>query len=550
MPDEKVKRSTGDTDAAAADSKKEIGGVDLPISESGAIGPAVSVVLGKDDIEMILTDQAEDAVDMVANVDFHAVFIKDQEVTGHLDKYGEATAEFSEEEATTTATGKVATVNPEQYLPLTRRLRDKESYCKVILTPKKKMPADMHSLIHKYVVRLCTRLDLSVHDRVLITGAGDIYALMKFRHPDHGSGGFKSLADAAAKCFPLLNEEPVIIKILRSMYCNLEKKEADSMTIELVGSNILTITDMFSDMLHGEGMLTHDKFQILRREFGELSGKMFLKEVAEAFMAVLEEELPGRHETPKRNGIVIYTDRTDRFYPLETRLKNEGFQPITVDTLELFVTTCRRRRPDIIVLRYQALPREIVKNLQLFSGKGINVSTIPTFLLVRGIFVDHMAPLLETGIVDILDLEGSLDVLTVKLRKVRTQLEADSKKAREAAQPQSGSRGNLSEMNLIDLLQALGPSQKTVRITVKTEEPAAQPLLMYLSQGQITYALLGELVGEVAIHRALTWSSGTWLVEPVADEDLPEPNNSLSNESILLEGCRLLDESGRIPIAT
>ena len=33
--------------------------------------------------------------------------------------------------------------------------------------------------------------------------------------------------------------------------------------------------------------------------------------------------------------------------------------------------------------------------------------------------------------------------------------------------------------------------------------------------------------------------------EPVPADELPEPNNELPNESILMEGCRLLDEGLR-----
>jgi DNA-binding response OmpR family regulator len=543
---EKVnQQSGGPAVTSKTDSAKDLVGHDPSQSISDTIGPVVSVILTADGFDMLLTDSSEDAVDIVANTDYYSLFIKDQTVSSCLDKYSEAISAVSEEETPLPSASRSIQENPEFYLPLTKRLWEKSPHAKVILTAKKKIPAGLYPMSKKYLVRLCARLDLPVHDRVLINGAGEIHNLLKFRHPDHSSGGFKSIADTGAKCLPLLNKEPILVRMLRSMYCNLERKDAAKPSLELIGANILTIIDLLCDTPCFEDSLTRDKCMILRGELGKLTGKLLLKEVVEALFAVLEEELPGREKCKRSNQIVVFSDRPDRFNPLMTRLKNESFQPIITETMESFVTTCKRLRPDIIIMRHQSLPHEIVKTLKFISSKGINVSSTPTFLLVKGIFVDHMAPLLETGIEDVIDLDGSIDLLMVKVKKIRTQLEKESKKAKEAVEPQSGSRGNLSDMNLIDLLQALGPSQRTARITVKSDDISSDPLLMYLSQGQITFATLGDLLGATAIHRALGWRNGTWLAEPIAEEMLPEPNNTLPNESILLEGCRLMDESSR-----
>ena len=144
--------------------------------------------------------------------------------------------------------------------------------------------------------------------------------------------------------------------------------------------------------------------------------------------------------------------------------------------------------------------------------------------------------------VDILDLESSLDVLLFKIGKVREKLEDSSRPNSPGNNGQSGSTGNLKDMNLIDLLQAMGPSKRTARIKINSEESPSDPLIFYLSQGNIIYAQLGNLLGEMAIFRALTWENGTWTIEQVSDNDLPEPNNDRPNEFILMEGCRLLDE--------
>jgi hypothetical protein len=96
-------------------------------------------------------------------------------------------------------------------------------------------------------------------------------------------------------------------------------------------------------------------------------------------------------------------------------------------------------------------------------------------------------------------------------------------------------------MNIVDLLQALGPSQRTARIEV-TQGGDNPPLTMYLNKGNIIFAKLGDLSGENAVFEALAWQDGVWVSEPVEEADLPAPNNTMPNEAILMEGCRLLDE--------
>ena len=100
-------------------------------------------------------------------------------------------------------------------------------------------------------------------------------------------------------------------------------------------------------------------------------------------------------------------------------------------------------------------------------------------------------------------------------------------------------------MNLIDLLQALGPSRKTVRIIVQSQVPDKYHLELYLDQGSIRFAGLGDLAGAQAIYEAIAWSDGTWKVETVSADDMPRRNVVQPNESILMEGCRLLDEKTR-----
>jgi hypothetical protein len=73
----------------------------------------------------------------------------------------------------------------------------------------------------------------------------------------------------------------------------------------------------------------------------------------------------------------------------------------------------------------------------------------------------------------------------------------------------------------------------------------SKKLTVCLDAGRIVFAAFDDLAGAEAVYEGLTWTEGAWHVEPVTPEDLPAPNNDLSNEAILMEGCRLIDERVR-----
>jgi DNA-binding NarL/FixJ family response regulator len=247
----------------------------------------------------------------------------------------------------------------------------------------------------------------------------------------------------------------------------------------------------------------------------------------------------------KLGHIVIFSDRSDRAYTLEVRLRSEGFRLTTAESVDSLMTICSQKSPDVLILRSYSHPRDLVTTLKYLMKKGVSPSKIPTLLLVRNALVQFLVPLIQIGFKEIVSLDTSVDTLIHKIKQLHGGFAARTETKTTLVDKQSGSRGNLSGFSIIDLLQALGPSQRTARIKVTPEDPSSDSLLMYLSRGLITYAKLGDLLAERAIYRALTWETGTWTSEPVAEKDLPEPNNTLPNEFILMEGCRLIDENGR-----
>jgi len=253
-------------------------------------------------------------------------------------------------------------------------------------------------------------------------------------------------------------------------------------------------------------------------------------------------------DTNKGNFVLIFSDQGEGIQPLVARLKKEGYRVGSTQSMESAAYVYSRQRPNFIIIRLHCHIRDIINKLHCLMNKRIDLKNIPSLLLVRNSEMQYQTSLLKAGFDDVVASDCKINVLMHKTKTIRLLYDTDPNTQYKSSEQESGSRGNLSNMNLIDLLQALGPSRRTSCITIIPEgaDSVSDHLFVYLDQGRIIYAKLGDLLGETAVYRAIGWDKGNWIVEPVLEDNLPEPNTDLSNEAILMEGCRLLDEESRV----
>jgi DNA-binding response OmpR family regulator len=341
-----------------------------------------------------------------------------------------------------------------------------------------------------------------------------------------------------------LNYQPLVIEILRSMYINLREKFTKRLPIEVLGGNILTVVDIFCETMRPDMILTLDKFDTIKKKYRELVGKLFLNEVVEAFIAMVQEEILSITTLEKFSQVVLLASDRDRLHDIELRIKSAGFRLIVETDVEEFIELYKRSHPDILIIQESSGAIAINSLVEKLLDRGVAVDKVPTFLLTSGSLAPQMTGLLERGLEDVIPADDNLNVLLIKMKKIRARIEAKAKEREELVQ-QSGAVGHLEEMNLIDLIQALGPSRKTARLTINAD---AQKLVIYLCQGAITYAESGSIVGPEAFYQGIGWNTGTWTIQTVLLDQLPPANTFFSNESLLMEGCRLLDENSRTPV--
>ncbi len=513
----------------------------LLVTDEEYCGPLIQSILERDDFEVITTDSADDAIDMLGGKSFHTVFIKDTVPGDYLDlidrlrkispetrvRYYESAASLLLSDGLFKTEGDILVKNLDLFTTMMSTAAHQ---------------SENHSgRVGHYVDKLCRRLGLPDKERLLVVSAAYLHDLAKFHYPPQETRESRQTIKLTTKLLQSLNYPPVVIEMLNKMYVDLGNKYTKRLPIEALGGNILTIVDLYCENVSPSDRMLLDKFDAIKRKFRDLTGWLFMVEVSEAFISMVQEEILAYQTSQQTAQVMLFAQEPATVTPFKLRVKNEGFRTMDPATLESFIDLYGRSRPDIILLAVPGDAGTVNEFIDDLVARGVAFKQTPTFMLVDSDTVPSLTGLLGKGIEDVLPNDGSLDMLIVKMQKIQTSLQ-ERQKQRDADERMTGATGRLADMNLIDLLQALGPSRKTARITVSAGDERTERLTLYLDQGRIIFADYKTKKGAEAVYHTLGWTDGHWTVEPISRESLPAPNNELSNESILMEGCRLLDE--------
>ncbi|MCX6826600.1 MAG: DUF4388 domain-containing protein [candidate division Zixibacteria bacterium] len=514
----------------------------LLVTDEEYAGPLVQSLLERDNFEVIIVDSADQAIATIDGQKFHAIFVKDTVSGDYIDlidqvrKISPRTIVRYYESVSTLLLSEDILVNEEELF--TKNLDLFTS----VLSYKEKLPTNHSGTVGRYADILCRKLGLPAKDRLTIATAGYIHDLAGFYYGENDPMDYRGSIESTAKLLESLGYSPLIIQMLRSMYKDVSGKYTKRLPIEVLGGNILTAIDLFCANISITQRLSLDKFDTIKKKFRDQVGRLFLPEVVEAFIRMIQEEILNLQTSASIGQVMIYSDRQETLLPIELRLKNDGFRTISESSLDSFVELYQRSQPDILILLLHDQPSEIAVRVENISNRGIEIKKIPTFLLIEGSPTSVSAAIFEKGIEDVISIGANPDFLIMKMRRIMAQLESKTRQMNDSLSESSGAKGQLADMNLIDLLQALGPSLKTVKIIIKLTALAENKLELFLSSGRIIFARLNDKIGADAVYEAISWTDGSWVIEPMAVENLPEPNNELSNEAILIEGCRLWDE--------
>lgn len=98
-------------------------------------------------------------------------------------------------------------------------------------------------------------------------------------------------------------------------------------------------------------------------------------------------------------------------------------------------------------------------------------------------------------------------------------------------------QGSLKELPLPDIIQLVSVSGKTGRFSLTRDDDRGT---IYLKNGQMVHAAVGDLIGEEAIYALAIWNSGDFQFNPGEEPD--RQTITKSNTNLLMEAARRLDE--------
>ncbi len=194
-------------------------------------------------------------------------------------------------------------------------------------------------------------------------------------------------------------------------------------------------------------------------------------------------------------------------------------------------------RPDLIITDFAMNGMDGRQLLQKIKARRAT-STIPVILMASKADISEKLKAVQDTVEDFVEKPFFVKEAAARIKKVVDKISLE-KMAREAPDA-SVLRGNLAQMNVLDLLQSLDMGRKTCALTLTNNGDNCK---MFFTDGQINHAAYGDVKGDEAVYKVLTWTAGSFEIDFKGSSD--EQTINQSTQGLLLEGLRLLDESSR-----
>lgn len=265
----------------------------------------------------------------------------------------------------------------------------------------------------------------------------------------------------------------------------------------------------------------------VKSDLRKKSGLLACSDVIEAYLRLIERSSENLRATAYYQ-LFIVGKGDHSLVQFATRLRHLGYHPIQISSLEEAARMTERQPPAAIFIHEPSFPKEMLFCAGLFK-KNENLSL---YAITVENDPSRMLNLFDAGFDDVFTFPHNIDIVAARLRKT-------TRGTRKSTRPGSF-QAAFSAFSFTDLLQGLSQGLKSVKVDLVRSN--GKKATIYLNRGQLEHAACGELRGPEAIYEVITWlDDGEFIVEPA--QDFPKQNIEMPLESVLMEGCRILDES-------
>jgi CheY-like chemotaxis protein len=193
--------------------------------------------------------------------------------------------------------------------------------------------------------------------------------------------------------------------------------------------------------------------------------------------------------------------------------------------------------PDLLICDYDMPGMNGRQLLEKIKGRS-NTARVPVILMASKVDISEKLKMLQDSVEDFVEKPFFVKETVAHIKKSIDKI-ALEKLAREAP-GESTLRGNLAQMNCMDLLQSLEMGRKSCSLVLTRNGDRCE---LYFNEGQINHATYGALKGDDAVYKVLTWTGGSFTIDFAGSST--EQTTTRSTQGLLMEGLRLLDESNR-----
>lgn len=266
----------------------------------------------------------------------------------------------------------------------------------------------------------------------------------------------------------------------------------------------------------------------LRGEAGALASL----EMIEVYLRIIGDRGESAEEGHARDVLLAGGDRVLR--TLSARLRRMGCRTLDTGDLDDAATLVERGAPAAVVV-----DDDVFRDGTAAFCRRAKEAPVLIYVLTDSADASRTLALLDAGADDVFSPPHDFDLVAARVsRAVRAR-------ARGRSEGSGGSGGgefsaSFEIFSFLDLVQTLSHSRKTARIEVT--RGSGEEAVVYTHQGRIVHAVHGDARGEEAVYRIIAWEDdGRFVVYP--ESDPPEPTILAATDAVLMEGCRLLDES-------
>jgi CheY-like chemotaxis protein len=193
--------------------------------------------------------------------------------------------------------------------------------------------------------------------------------------------------------------------------------------------------------------------------------------------------------------------------------------------------------PDLVISDYSMPSMNGRQLLEKIRGRGPSAN-IPLILVASKSDINENLRNLQDQVEDFIEKPYFVKEAAARIKRVVDKISLE-KMAREAP-GNAVVRGNLSQMNVMDLFQSLELAHKTCALALRNQSDRCE---LFFADGQINDATYGKLKGDEAVYKVLAWTEGQFEID--FSRNSAEQSTTRSTQGLLMEGLRLIDEANR-----